>query len=427
MTASLSIMKLDIHNEMDVVLAHRRAMQFARYSGISLAEQTRFATAVSEICRNVLEHADGGKLHFSISKEPAPGYLEATVQDHGGGISNIDEILSRRPDTHRGRGIGMVYARRLTDHFHVNTSPAGTAVTLRKNIPARSGGPVNKIIIDGWLKHIAQEPALSAYEELKIRNSQLLELTEELRLNSKTVETQMVEIRQLNRQLSDNNHRMKEFTYAISHDLKNPLSTLKLATQQLAHEVTTEDGASYQAVVERSVNRLDKTINSLIEILDIQNQTSQLSRQLEFEKLFAEVRENYSALIHDTGATLHAEFTQAPMISYIEGYLASIFSNLVSNSLKYRHPDIAPVINVSSKPVGDRIELCFRDNGQGMDLSTIGNKLFAPFNRFATGVEGKGIGLYLVKGMVEHNGGSVSVQSEPGKGTIFTFLLAPYV
>ena len=101
-------MALDINNEMDIMLAHRRGMQFARFSGMSLSEQTRFATAVSEICRNCVEYAFKGHIQYSIWKSGEKHSLLAVIKDEGKGIKNLDEVLSRTTTQYRGRGMGIV-------------------------------------------------------------------------------------------------------------------------------------------------------------------------------------------------------------------------------------------------------------------------------------------------------------------------------
>ena len=425
MNADVEILKLDIHNEMDVMLAHRRAMQFAKFSGISLAEQTRFATAVSEICRNTMEYARKGAIVFTIRKNTNEFNLEALIRDEGPGISELQQILIRNPETHRGRGLGIVYARRLADVFEITSNGKGTTVVLKMDIPSKTD-MFSKLVISGWLKHLANEPAISAYEELKMRNSQLLEMTEELTKNVRMVEKQMLEIKQLNLQLSENNERMKEFTYAISHDLKNPLSSLKIAAEQLGRRPDGDEATVFHGVLTRSVNRLDKTIHSLIEILDIQNQTKDVSRELEFTRLLTEAADEFAHVVADTGTVIESDFVSAPRISYIEGYLQSLFHNLISNSLKYRNPEHPPFISVKTSYIKSGVRLQFQDNGIGMDLSKVKDRLFQPFSRFSTSHDGKGIGLYLIKGMVESNGGRVGVDSSPGEGTTFVFDLVSY-
>ena len=83
-------------------------------------------------------------------------------------------------------------------------------------------------------------------------------------------------------------------------------------------------------------------------------------------------------------------------------------------------------ISITAKKVKEEIRLIFSDNGTGMDLEKIGDRLFTPFNRFSSIQDGKGIGLYMIKGMAESNGGRVLLDSQPGIGTTFEFILVPY-
>jgi anti-sigma regulatory factor (Ser/Thr protein kinase) len=202
------VTRLSINNEMDVVLAHRRAMQIARFSGISLSEQTRFATAVSEICRNCLEYADGGDIIFSVLKKDEKYLVEAEVIDKGNGITNLTKILSRDPHQYKGRGLGIVYARRLSDDFEIKSGAKGTIVRIRKYFVSKNN-LVSKLIIEGWKKHLLDEPPLSAYEELKIRNLQLLELTEEMREQIEKLDHQFEEIARLNHRIQNSNKNMQ--------------------------------------------------------------------------------------------------------------------------------------------------------------------------------------------------------------------------
>jgi signal transduction histidine kinase len=420
------VMTLDINNEMDIMLAHKRGMQLAKFLGINLSEQTRFATAVSEICRNSLEYASKGSIQFLVLKASDRYSLSAIIRDSGNGIPDLENVLSRNPRDHRGRGLGLVFAKRLVDQFVINSTPKGTTVHLRQDLPPKNNAVINNLVVQGWVKQLQTEPAMSAYEELKWKNTQLLELSEELKVNAATVSTQIAEIRQLNEKLSKNNERLKEFTYAISHDLKTPLSTLKLASDYLQGNPSGEDVPAYQAILSRSVNRLDKTIHSLIEILDTQNQETHIVRELSFDEVLSELLEELEEKIQSTSAVIETDFAEVPRIRYIEGYLQSLLRNLLSNSLKYRDPERPLTIRAQTLRKGERVILSFADTGSGMDLTKIKERLFIPFTRFSTGSDGKGIGLYLVKSMVENNGGSVSVQSAPGEGTTFVFQLVPY-
>jgi signal transduction histidine kinase len=423
----IPIMSLDINNELDIMLAHRRGMQFAKFSGVSLSEQTRFATAVSEISRNCIEYAFNGHVHFSVVKETDKCFLLAVIKDEGKGIANVKEILERDTKHYRGRGLGIVYAKKLADDFRIVTNAKGTTVYVQKNIPANTSH-INKLVVQGWVKHLREEPAISAYEELKMRNVHLVELTEELKTNANMVEKQMEEIKKLNIRLSTNNERMRAFTYAISHDLRTPLTNLKISSSYLVDNADGgEDTPIFRGILTRSVNRLDKTIHSLIEILDVQNQEKHVIRQLDFTTLLSEVLEEFDPVVKASAASISSDFTKAQTIQYVEGFLQSLLRNLLSNSLKYKEPGRKLNIKITTKKIGDGVQLIFSDTASGMDLATIKDRLFAPFTRFSSVAEGKGIGLYLIKSMVESNGGSVVVESTPGKGTTFSFSLIPYI
>jgi signal transduction histidine kinase len=103
--------------------------------------------------------------------------------------------------------------------------------------------------------------------------------------------------------------------------------------------------------------------------------------------------------------------------------LNSVFQNLLTNAIKFRHPDRLPKISIGGKVVGDKLELRLADNGMGIDLEKHGGKVFKMFTRLSTGVEGTGVGLFIVKRSITKLGGSIDVESEPGRGTTFLIQL----
>ena len=109
-----------------------------------------------------------------------------------------------------------------------------------------------------------------------------------------------------------------------------------------------------------------------------------------------------------------------PQVSFAEKNLRSIIYNLLSNALKYRHPDRAPVVHLRSHLEGRYAVLSVQDNGLGLNLDQDGSKLFALFQRLHDHVEGSGIGLYMVKKIVENAGGRIEVSSQQGVGSTFS-------
>lgn len=419
------ITRLEIENEMDIVLAHRRAMQIARFAGINISEQTRFATAIAEICRNALEFAGSGTIVYSIVLGRNNAYiLEALVSDKGPGIKELENILSRNLQTHTSKGRGIIFSKKLVDQFRIQTNTRGTNVTLGVHVPVNAA-PVNNLIIQGWISHIKNEPALTAYEELKIRNAGLMQLTDELKLEQQKTEKQLNEIRELNEKLQKTNDYLEEFTYTVSHDLKTPLTTLNLSLHFLEQTEDPESKMTYIDLIGKAAKRFEKTIKGLIEILDVQTKNQKLVKKISLDELFEDARDGILATTAAKDITISPDFMVSD-VHYLAPYLNSIFSNLLGNAVKYRSPERPLEITVSSRRKGNAVALVFADNGEGIDLEKNGARLFTPFARFNSRQEGKGIGLYIIKKMIEKNGGRIEVESEKGKGTRFTIYLKEY-
>ena len=113
-------------------------------------------------------------------------------------------------------------------------------------------------------------------------------------------------------------------------------------------------------------------------------------------------------------------------ICYVAPFMKSIMRNLLSNALKYRSNKRPLVIEVSTKPAGQLMLLEVKDNGIGLDLKRYGKKLFKPFERLTKQASGQGLGLHLVKTMVERNGGYIEVDGSEDMGMCFRLYLKPY-
>jgi signal transduction histidine kinase len=126
-------------------------------------------------------------------------------------------------------------------------------------------------------------------------------------------------------------------------------------------------------------------------------------------------------MIQKNNVTIVTDFSQVPGILTIRSFLQSIFYNLISNSIKYKQPNMDLVITIKSMRLGSNVRLTFADNGMGIDLATQGSKVFGLYKRFHLGhAEGKGMGLFMVKTQVESLGGYISIKSDVNKGTEFT-------
>jgi signal transduction histidine kinase len=125
-------------------------------------------------------------------------------------------------------------------------------------------------------------------------------------------------------------------------------------------------------------------------------------------------------LFDKNNIVINCDFSEIDEFLTLKSYLYSIFYNLISNSIKYRQQLIPGIIDIKSRLVKEKIELIFTDNGMGIDLQKKGEEVFGLYKRFHTDIEGKGMGLFMVKTQVETLGGKISIQSEVNKGTEFT-------
>ena len=226
-----------------------------------------------------------------------------------------------------------------------------------------------------------------------------------------------------NKALQKANTYLDNFVHAIAHDLRAPIANLKQVAELLL--MLNADGDPIYSKLEISVERLDRTVSGLINIIDAQRVNDNSIALVSFDQNMHRLTEDFSDLITRLDADIKTDF-QVREICYIAPYLESIMRNLFQNSLKYAHPRRRPLISLSTKKLDDQVLFSIQDNGIGINLDEVGDRLFRPFKRFTQQAEGSGIGLHLVKSMVEKNDGQIEVKSQLGRGTRFNIYLKPY-
>jgi PAS domain S-box-containing protein len=268
-----------------------------------------------------------------------------------------------------------------------------------------------------YVPHIEEGKSLGFY-------SILVDITERV-INEQALQTAFVEMEHKNQELSKINELLDNFVYMAAHDLKSPVANLKLLTGMLIRTDNSIHPELYAAIVE-SVNRLDNTINGLVEVIEIQSVQDIPVKTLDLKEQFAMLLHEHAEEIRGSGSVVDSDFSAHPSLKYVEAYLQSILKNLLTNAIKYRKNDIPLHLEVRSENAGGYVVVSFRDNGIGMNLKKYKQHLFKPFTRFTNRASGKGLGLHLIKSMVEKNGGKVQVESEPDKGTTFYVYLKEY-
>jgi signal transduction histidine kinase len=230
-----------------------------------------------------------------------------------------------------------------------------------------------------------------------------------------------------NKQLITINNDLDNFIYTASHDLKSPIAnieglTLALTKKLTAKFVLDEEQNRILSMIASSTDRLKSTIAALTEIAKAQKDNTE-KEVVSIEKVIEEVSQDLDKLIMDNGVIIH-QHIEAGEVEFAHKNLRSIFYNLLSNAIKYRSMERTPEIVIETKREQSFIVIRVEDNGIGIGENHL-QKLFTMFKRFHTHVEGTGIGLYIVKRIVENAGGKIEVESRVDIGTTFKVYL-PY-
>lgn len=221
--------------------------------------------------------------------------------------------------------------------------------------------------------------------------------------------------------LVQRNKDLEQFTYIVSHNLRAPVANISGLTGLLRDaDPTDPDQPATLEALALSVQNLDNVILDLNHILQVSSEANDKIEEVLLPKLVEEIKLGIQSMIQKSDASITYDFTTTEQLYTLKSYLHSIFQNLIVNSIKYRMPDTSPVITISSEVRDGRICIQFKDNGRGIDLIRYGHHLFGLYKRFDQSVEGKGIGLFMVKMQVERLGGRITATSKVSEGTTFT-------
>jgi PAS domain S-box-containing protein len=230
-----------------------------------------------------------------------------------------------------------------------------------------------------------------------------------------------------NNQLKRTNQDLDNFIYTASHDLKAPISNIEGLLTALLRTLPAECQTPVQvkritSLMQESVERFKRTIASLTEVVKLQKENNQEATEVNLAEIVEEVLLDLAPVIQSSSARVEADTADCPIVHFSAKNLRSVVYNLLSNGLKYRSPERVPHIRFQCKNTAEFYVLTVEDNGLGMEPGRM-DQLFTMFKRFHDHVEGSGIGLYMVKKMVENAGGRIEAESQRGVGSTFRVLI----
>ena len=262
-----------------------------------------------------------------------------------------------------------------------------------------------------------QTDQVRARQQVQDLNEELAALNEELRATNE-------ELSASNAQLTRTNVDLDTFVYTASHDLKAPITNIEAILRALRAQLPTavqqdELVAQLLEMLQGTVTRFQLTITQLTDITKLQLAHAGPAETVRLAPVVEAVRLDLAPLIAAAGAALTVEVAPNLVVSFSPANLRSIVYNLLSNAIKYRNPARPAQILVHAGQTPQAVVLTVQDNGLGMSDAQQ-RQLFGLFQRLHTHVEGTGVGLYIVKRLVENGGGTITVQSQPNMGTTFT-------
>lgn len=223
---------------------------------------------------------------------------------------------------------------------------------------------------------------------------------------------------QQNLQLNQINQYLDNFVHTAAHDLRAPIANIK-GLLGLLQDAAEDKKEIILRNLELSAERLDTTLQGMIQLIEVQSHTGDISRDINVAEVFFETLADFESELSAIEYEVETDFEGCPNITFVLPYLKSSFRNLLSNSIKYRKAEEKLKLKVRCRQEGDFLVFTFQDNGIGIDMARVGKNLFRPFRRFTNQAQGKGIGMHIVKNMLVKTGGKISVESKLGEGTTF--------
>lgn len=237
-------------------------------------------------------------------------------------------------------------------------------------------------------------------------------------------------LKEMNRKLNSRNEQLKKinkeldnFIFAASHDLRSPVRNIESLLELLISELNGNKNKVVEYYLElllRSIQNLKTTIQDLTEVTKIEEGSDK--EEIEIQEIIDDILFSIKDLVDKSHAEIRYDL-KIKKIVFSRKNLRSILYNLISNSIKYKIPNRDPYIEITCARLSENtVEIAVKDNGMGIKQEDL-PKVFTPFKRMHHQVEGSGMGMSIVKRIVDNNNGSIEIESVVNKGTTIKIIL----
>lgn len=435
------ILTMEIHFEHDVVQTRQRARQIAGLLGFDPQDQTRLATAVSEIARNAFSYGGGGKIEFFLDQDKEQQRFVIRVTDRGPGIADLQAVLDGAYISSTGMGLGIIGAKRLMDRFEIETRPGmGTSVVFDKMLPARSMR-ISKARIAEIGEELARRGSSDPFAELQQQNQELMRALDALRGRQEELATLNQELEDTNRgvvalyaeldERADYLQRANEvktrFLSNMTHEFRTPLNSIlslsRLLLDRIDGQLTPEQEKQVQ-FIRSSAQALSELVNDLLDLAKVEaGKITIKPDEFNVEDLFGALRGMLKPLLAANSAVnlVFEDATGVGRLETDEGKVSQILRNFISNALKFTQRGDVRVS--ARRGPDDTVVFAVSDTGIGI-AEADQERIFEEFTQLETPLQkqlkGTGLGLPLSRKLAHLLGGDITLKSEPGKGSVFS-------
>lgn len=264
--------------------------------------------------------------------------------------------------------------------------------------------------------------ALLVILQTKATFKQIANKQTKLELINQQLDAQTAELAYTNKQIIESNRKLEEFSQILSHNIRSPLSNIKGLSEMYGYLENEQEKAEIIQQIQVLSHELDDILFKVNDVLKIKKDIKHSSALVHIPTTYNKCVEALESLIEEKEAKIYTTFDVIEL-NYPQVYLDSIFTNLISNAIKYSHPARKPIILVRSFKIGDTLNISVEDNGIGIDMANFADQIFELNKAFNKREKTTGFGLFLLKTQVESLGGKIEVESAVGQGSIFKVVI----
>ena len=392
----MQLVRVALENEMDLTLAYKKSIKAAELIGLSMSTQTAFATAVSEVCREVIDKTLEGVVLIEVHSEGERNQLAA--------------VITYREIEKMSLEAGLQYARKLVPVFNYSVVDSKGLIELKISIPRAVG--INKAKILSIKSHFLHQEPSTPYEEIKQKNQQLFLINEQSELALQQSEYL--------------NQQKNEFLSVAGHELKTPLTILRAYTQMALKSDCSGITLAHLKKVDNQALKLQTMILQLLDISKIDTHRSDYNMELtDIRSYMLDMTDLIRQLV--PGHELIIELDVAKTVNIDRLRIEQVIMNIIGNAAKYSPVGKKIILTTKIQENGE-VLFAVEDQGIGMSQEEL-LKIFDKFYRVESVIKqfnGLGVGLYISSKIINEHGGKIWVESTAHAGCTFYFTIPVY-